>query len=46
MALGPLVELAVEAVQVRLAHPGGPTARISVLSFFYLKTEVDPASET
>jgi hypothetical protein len=29
---------------LRLAQPGGPTARISVL--FYLKTEEDPASET
>jgi hypothetical protein len=30
---------------LRLAQPGGPTARVSVLSF-YLKTEEDPASET
>jgi hypothetical protein len=30
---------------LRLAQPGGPTARVSVLPF-YLKTEEDPASET
>jgi hypothetical protein len=31
---------------LRLAQPGGPTARVSVLPPFYLKTEEDPASET
>jgi hypothetical protein len=30
---------------LRLAQPGGPTARDSVLPF-YLKTEEDPTSET
>jgi hypothetical protein len=30
---------------LRLAQPGGTTARVSVLPF-YLKTEEDPASET
>jgi hypothetical protein len=30
---------------LRLAQPGGPTARVSVLHL-YLKTEEDPASET
>jgi hypothetical protein len=34
------------AVDLRLAQPGGPTARVFVLPFFYLKTEEDPASET
>jgi hypothetical protein len=32
-------------IRLRLAQPGGPTARVSVLPF-YLKTEEDPASET
>jgi hypothetical protein len=30
---------------LRLAQPGGPTAKVSVLPF-YLKTEEDPVSET
>jgi hypothetical protein len=30
---------------LRLAQPGGPTSRVSVLPFC-LKTEEDPASET
>jgi hypothetical protein len=32
-------------IRLRLAQPGGPTARVSALPF-YLKKELDPASET
>jgi hypothetical protein len=41
-----LQNLGVHLGGLRLAQPGGPTARVSVLPLFYLKTKEDPASET